>query len=76
MRRPPSYRLSPGGEPMSAVYHRSTSSHHPGGLGPVDFNTPANKAKDGFSVSGTSRIANSGGNTFTCITETPAASRP
>jgi hypothetical protein len=36
------------------------------------FNTPANKAKDGFSVSGTSCIANSGGNTFTCIiTETP-----
>jgi hypothetical protein len=36
------------------------------------FNTPANKAKDGFNVSGTSCIANSGGNTFTCIiTETP-----
>ena len=36
------------------------------------YNTHANKVKDGFSVSGTSCIANSGTNTFTCIfTETP-----
>jgi hypothetical protein len=31
------------------------------------FNTAANRAEDGYSVSGTSCIANSGVNTFTCI---------
>jgi hypothetical protein len=31
------------------------------------FNTAANQAQDGYSVSDTSCIANSGGNTFTCI---------
>jgi hypothetical protein len=51
-------------------------SHSPSGLNnpatlaasvQSTYNTAANQAEDGFSVSSTSCIANAGGNTFTCI---------